>query len=211
MGPEIIFFIAILVMSVVIHEVSHGYTANLLGDPTARLEGRLTLNPLKHLDPFGSIILPLLMFLIPGGMIFGWAKPVPYNPYNLRAGKWGPALVAVAGPLSNLIIALFFGLLARSGLIISEAFLALAGITVVLNFSLMIFNLMPFPPLDGSKILFALLPYRWRAVQTALETYWWFFFLIFVFFLWNLVSFIVINLAVLTATAPIINRAFLAF
>ena len=101
MSISIIFSIIVLIMSVVIHEVSHGAMAGLLGDPTARLAGRLTLNPLKHLDPIGSVILPLVMALIPGGIIFGWAKPVPYNPYNLRAGKWGPGVVAAAGPVGR--------------------------------------------------------------------------------------------------------------
>ena len=94
-------------MSVVIHEVAHGYTAELLGDPTARLQGRLTLNPIKHLDMVGSIIVPIITY-ISGGVIFGWAKPVPFNPYNLKNRKWGEGLVALAGPLSNLCIALFF-------------------------------------------------------------------------------------------------------
>lgn len=198
-------------MSVVIHEVSHGWAANLLGDPTAKLGGRLTLNPIKHLDPFGSVILPLMLSLVPGGIIFGWAKPVPFNPYNLRAGKWGPALVALAGPLSNLIIALIFGFLTRSGLVASQSFIALAGMVVLLNFSLMIFNLMPFPPLDGSKILFAILPYRLRMVQNVLENYWWVFFLFFMFFLWRFVSFIVYFLAAITAGPAIIGSALLAF
>src|SRR3989338_10071713 len=98
---EFMFQIAILIFSVVIHEVSHGYAALALGDHTAEAEGRLTLNPLKHLDLFGSIILPLLSYSM-GGFIFGWAKPVPYNPYNLRNQKWGPAIVGVAGPPANI-------------------------------------------------------------------------------------------------------------
>src|SRR3989344_4725964 len=103
MPTDTIFFIAVLIMSVVIHEVSHGYVADYLGDPTARLAGRLTLNPLKHLDWFGSVIFPGLLILLHAGFVFGWAKPVPYNPHNLRAGKWGPAIVAAAGPASNLL------------------------------------------------------------------------------------------------------------
>ena len=101
---ETIFQIAVLVMSVVIHEVSHGYAAEILGDPTARLQGRLTLNPLKHLDPVGSIIIPILTSLT--GFTFGWAKPVPYNPYNLRNQKWGELVVAAAGPLVNIFLVL---------------------------------------------------------------------------------------------------------
>src|SRR3989344_7390564 len=106
-----IFQVAILVMSVVIHEVSHGFMAYALGDSTAKYAGRLTLNPLPHIDPFGSIILPCVLSLLPGGIIFGYAKPVPYNPYNLRNQKWGPALVAGVGPCANLLVALVFGLI----------------------------------------------------------------------------------------------------
>src|SRR3990167_7689780 len=100
-----IFQVAILVMSVVIHEVSHGFMAYALGDSTAKYAGRLTLNPIPHIDPFGSIILPFMLSLLPGGVVFGWAKPVAYNPYNLRAQKWGPGLVAAGGPLSNILVA----------------------------------------------------------------------------------------------------------
>ena len=108
-----VFSIAILVFSVVAHEISHGYMAQYLGDPTARLAGRLTMNPAKHIDPIGSILVPIVTALMPGGFVFGWAKPVPYNPYNLRDQKWGDAKVALAGPMMNLGIALVFGLLLR--------------------------------------------------------------------------------------------------
>src|SRR3989338_4499567 len=95
---QVVFSVLVLVFSVVAHEVSHGYMAQYLGDPTARLAGRLTLNPLKHLDPIGSVLIPFVTALMPGGFLFGWAKPVPYNPYNLRDQKWGDAKVALAGP-----------------------------------------------------------------------------------------------------------------
>src|SRR5574343_1207888 len=108
----------ILLFSVIIHELAHGYVAYSLGDPTAKYEGRLTMNPLKHLDPFGSVILPLLLILSQSSFIIGWAKPVPYNPYNLKNQKWGDAIVALAGPLSNICVALFFGLLIRFGILI---------------------------------------------------------------------------------------------
>src|SRR4051812_387507 len=104
---EIIFTILIIIMSVVIHEVSHGYAAYLQGDPTAKLEGRLTLNPIVHMDLFGSVIVPIITTL--GGFTFGWAKPVPYNPYNLKNQRSGEFFVAVAGPVSNLLVALVFG------------------------------------------------------------------------------------------------------
>ncbi|OHA56685.1 MAG: hypothetical protein A2114_02315 [Candidatus Vogelbacteria bacterium GWA1_51_14] len=174
MEVTIIFSIAALIMSVVIHEVAHGAVAGLLGDPTARLAGRLTLNPLKHLDPIGSVVVPAIMALLPGGLIFGWAKPVPYNPFNLRAGQWGPALVAAAGPASNLLLAIFFGLVLRFGLpagLISAAASEFVILIVFVNLVLMLFNLIPVPPLDGSKILFACLPYRFRFIEEQFGRY----------------------------------------
>lgn len=152
-----VFLIIILVMSVVIHEVSHGYVAYFLGDPTAHLSGRLTLNPLAHLDWFGSFIVPLLLYMLPGGLMFGWAKPVPYNPYNLRGGKWGPAYVALAGPASNLLVAVIFGLALRFTLVPVVAGSLVISL-VVINLMLAVFNLLPIAPLDGSKVLFAVMP-----------------------------------------------------
>jgi Zn-dependent protease len=156
---DFVFIVAILIMSVVIHEVAHGYAALYLGDRTAQYAGRLTLNPIKHLDLIGSVIVPVLGYLA-GGVIFGWAKPVPFNPYNLRSQRWGEAIVAAAGPLSNLSLAIIFGLLIRFATFGSQAFYALAGYLVLVNIVLFVFNLMPIPPLDGSKILFSILPYR---------------------------------------------------
>src|SRR3989344_9619311 len=112
-GAETIFSLIILIISVVLHEVSHGYAAAILGDPTAKYAGRLTLNPLAHLDPVGSFFVPILTTVL-GGVTFGWAKPVPYNPYNLRGGKWGPAIVGAAGPLANLFFAGFFSFILHS-------------------------------------------------------------------------------------------------
>ena len=165
---QFIFQIAILIFSVIIHEVSHGAVAYALGDSTAKDEGRLTLNPVNHLDPFGSILLPVLTYLM-GGFIFGWAKPVPYNPYNLRAGKWGPAVVAAAGPLTNLFIAACFSLLLRLGPGLPSTALALIGMIILVNLMLAVFNLIPIPPLDGSKILFALIPVRYRHLEEWLR------------------------------------------
>ncbi len=180
---EFIFQIAILIFSIVIHEVSHGAVAYALGDPTAKNEGRLTLNPISHLDFFGSILLPLIMYMS-AGFILGWAKPVPYNPYNLKNQKYGPALVGIAGPVSNFLVALVFGILIRfSGVLnLPEAFLQIAFFIVFLNLILAVFNLVPIPPLDGSKILFALLPARSIEFQATLERYGIFILLIFIFF-----------------------------
>lgn len=177
-------------MSVVVHEVSHGYAALALGDPTAKYQGRLTLNPIHHLDPIGSFLIPLIGYWA-GGFIVGWAKPVPFNPYNLRNQRWGEALVAIAGPLSNISLAVIFGLVIRfasGSALAGEAFLSLAGYVVFINIILAIFNLIPIPPLDGSKILFALLPYRWQRVRESFERYGLVFVFIFIFFLWQIIS-----------------------
>lgn len=187
---EFIFVVAILIMSVVIHEVSHGFAALFLGDPTAKYAGRLTMNPLKHLDPVGSVLVPILGY-ISGGVIIGWAKPVPFNPYNLRDKKWGEALVAIAGPLSNILLAIIFSLFIRLALswgLASSAFLSLSGYVVFINIVLCIFNLVPVPPLDGSKILFALLPYRLQAVRENLEKFGFILVLIFIFVLWQFIA-----------------------
>lgn len=184
-----VFSIAILIMSVVIHEISHGYAALALGDVTAKYAGRLTLNPIKHLDPFGSVILPVLMGIISSGsFIFGWAKPVPYNPYNLRNMRWGELLVALAGPASNFSIALVFGLLIRFSETfgLSTSFISISFLVVLINVVLAIFNLVPIPPLDGSKILFALLPNQASKIRRFLERYSFVLLLIFIFFLWEL-------------------------
>lgn len=187
----IIFQLIILLFSVMIHEVSHGYVAEHLGDPTARLAGRLTFNPLKHLDFFGSLLLPLLL-LFTAGFAFGWAKPVPYNPYNLKNPIAGGAKIAIAGPISNLAIALFFGILMRvfaaAGLL-SGFLVILFSIIVYLNVLLAIFNLVPIPPLDGSKVLFALMPKTESALQffTMLERYGIFLVFLFVFFGFGLI------------------------
>jgi Zn-dependent protease len=167
-----IFQLIVLLFSVVVHEVAHGLMALRLGDHTARLAGRLTLNPLKHIDPIGSVILPLLLALIPGGVVFGWAKPVPYNPYNLKDPRKGGALVAAAGPLTNISIALIFAALFRfGGAFLSAQSIELLATVVLINIALAVFNLIPIPPLDGSKILFGFLPRSTDAFQGVLERY----------------------------------------
>ncbi|MDD5050323.1 MAG: site-2 protease family protein [Candidatus Pacebacteria bacterium] len=182
MAITTLFEFAILIFSIVLHEVSHGYMANYLGDPTAKYAGRLTLNPIKHVDPFGSIVLPILSFLT-GGFIIGWAKPVPYNPYNLRNGKTGEALVAFAGPLSNLAIVLIFSLVIRLGQhVLPSSFILISGFVVYINLTLMLFNLVPVFPLDGSRILFSFLPVRFQYIKDWFEKYSLFFLLILIFF-----------------------------
>ena len=171
-ATDTIFYIAILIMSVVIHEVSHGFMAEYFGDRTARYAGRLTLNPLKHLDLFGSVILPVLMYYS-FGFAFGWAKPVPYNPDNLSDKKWGTIAVAGAGVLANFFVASIFGIIIRltANLALPDGFYFITSTIVLVNLALGIFNLVPIPPLDGSKILFSFLPYSFSGVVAFLERY----------------------------------------
>jgi Zn-dependent protease len=160
-------------MSVVIHEVSHGFVALRFGDRTALYAKRLTLNPLKHLDIFGSIILPAFLAITHSPFLFGWAKPVPYNPDNLTNRKWGTIAVASAGILANIFIAVFFGLILRlilMGNVLSGA-VSIISVIILVNLGLAIFNLVPIPPLDGSKILFSFLPYSFSSVVSFLEQY----------------------------------------
>ena len=179
-------------MSVVIHEVSHGYAASFLGDQTARYQGRLTLNPIKHLDFVGSFIVPSIAYFL-GGFIFGWAKPVPYNPYNLKPGRWSEAMVALAGPASNICVAIIFGLLLRFG-VGSPAFIEITSIIVLINIILAVFNLVPIPPLDGSKILFAIFPNKLFQIRAFFERYGLILVLFFVFFLWQFIFPVIILL-----------------
>ena len=184
---DAIFFIAILIMSVVIHEISHGFMAEYFGDKTARLAGRLTLNPIKHLDFVGSILLPALLVFSGSHFLIGWAKPVPYNPNNLTNKKWGTIAVAAAGVLANLLIAVIFGIFIRLAPSFNSS-LSFYNITteiVMVNIGLAIFNLVPIPPLDGSKILFNLLPDSLYSVVQLLEQYSLIFLVIFIFFFSN--------------------------
>jgi Zn-dependent protease len=181
-----IFVLIILLFSAVIHEIAHGAVANSLGDPTAKLAGRLTLNPLKHIDPIGSVALPLFLFLLYSfsgimGPIIGWAKPVPINPINFKDKRWGVLKVSLAGPFSNILVALFLGILIRL-ISLPIEFENLLSIVVLYNFFLAVFNLMPIPPLDGSWILFSLLPARMEAVKAFLHNYSMIILLVFIFF-----------------------------
>lgn len=169
-----LFQLVVVILSVIVHEVSHGYAALWFGDNTAKHAGRLTLNPLPHIDPIGSVIIPGFLALSGSGMLFGWAKPVPVNLDNLLNKRVGSFVVAIAGIASNLLIALVFGLVLRmllsSGLSSPELFYA-CSVIVVTNISLGIFNLLPVPPLDGSKVFAALLPLSVRMYLLRFEQY----------------------------------------
>jgi len=197
---EIILFIVILIFSIVLHEVSHGVVANSLGDPTAKNAGRLTLNPIPHIDPIGTIILPLILILVSqasggGGIIFGWAKPVPVNHNNLRDRRFGPAKVSLAGPAANLALALVFGLALRffapTLLEFNPALILVFSSIVFLNILLAVFNLLPIPPLDGSHILFTFLPRSMDYIRVALSQYGFILLLFIIFFFFPFISFIV--------------------
>jgi Zn-dependent protease len=156
-ASELVLYIVILLFSVIFHEVAHGLMAERLGDPTARLAGRLTLNPIPHIDPFGSILLPAVLLLVHSPFIFGAAKPVPVNYQNLRNFKRDMILVALAGPATNFALAIVAGLVLRFYPGISTTGQTLIAEVVLLNLVLGVFNLIPVPPLDGSKVLASLL------------------------------------------------------
>ena len=166
----IVFSLALLIISIIIHEVAHGYAANSLGDPTAKLSGRLTLNPIPHIDLWGSIIVPAILIFTHSSILFGWAKPVPYNPYNLKNQRWGEAIVAVAGAATNILIAVIFGLIVRFGYgTLPGPFITISGTLAFINLFLGLFNLIPIPPLDGYTVLRGILPYRYAMGLRALE------------------------------------------
>jgi Zn-dependent protease len=204
---DFLFPLAILLLSVVTHEVSHGLMANYLGDPTAKYAGRLSLNPLRHLDPIGSVLVPGFLILT-GLPVFGWAKPVPINPYNFRDQKYGSAKVAIAGSGANLFLATIFGFFSRllpleetikAGIttafferqtevlsdLLQTSFIApiflIFSLIVFTNILLAIFNLIPIPPLDGSHILFTFLPYSMEHLKITLSQYGFFILILFIF------------------------------
>lgn len=174
--------LGVILVSMTLHEVMHGFVAYWLGDDTAKLMGRLTLNPVKHIDPFLTILLPVMLAFIPGAPIFGGAKPVPFNPGRLKYDEWGAALVAAAGPLTNFLIAfLMFGIATLLGYnILGSLYYGSASTDIVgtifaygvlVNLGFFVFNLIPIPPLDGSRVLYALAPEFVRRGMEVVEQY----------------------------------------
>ncbi len=163
----------IFLYAIIIHEIAHGLIAERLGDPTARLSKRLTLNPIPHIDPIMSIIFPLILIISGSPIVFGSAKPVPIDPYNLRNPKKDMGLIALSGPLSNLLMALVFGLIARLGLpfVKYSAIFGILQYGVQINIMLAIFNLIPLPPLDGGRVAVALLPSKYAQALESIERY----------------------------------------
>lgn len=167
---QIVIILGVILFSMTLHEAMHGFVAYWLGDDTAKREGRLTLNPIKHIDPFLTILLPLILALTPGAPIFGGAKPVPFNPARVKYDEWGAALVALAGPFTNLLIAfIFFGIstLTHAGGLTA----AILQTIVLVNLGFFVFNMIPIPPLDGSRVFYAVAPDFIRRAMERLEEY----------------------------------------
>lgn len=199
-----------LIFAITLHEVAHGFVASLFGDYTAKLSGRLTLNPIKHIDPIGTILIPLIMLYF-SNFIFGWAKPVPVDPRNMHHPRRDMAIVALAGPLSNLLMAMFWGLIAKVGFLVEQGNGAWFGIPLIymgsagimINVVLGVLNLIPLPPLDGGKVLSSLLPPRAAYSFNMIEPYGFYILILlmftgvlsnimapFVFFLINMISYL---------------------
>ena len=172
---EIIIVLIVILLSMTIHEAMHAFMGYMLGDNTAKEEGRLTLNPIKHIDPFMTILLPLIMVVL-HAPVFGGAKPVPFNPNRVRFGDWGAALVALSGPITNLIIAfiafgvgVFSGVINNAGAVQSTIFGLIISTTVSVNLGFFVFNMLPIPPLDGSRVLYAVAPDSVRDIMQKIE------------------------------------------
>lgn len=170
----VVIILVIVVVSVILHELAHGVVAYWLGDDTAKEAGRLTLNPLKHIDPYMSILVPVILYILKAP-VFGGAKPVPINPQNLKWKEWGMALVAIAGPLTNLLLAFVFFVIGHfTGWLYGAGGELVAFIFtefVFVNLGFMIFNILPIPPLDGSRVLYAIAPDGFRKILQNIERY----------------------------------------
>jgi Zn-dependent protease len=167
----IIVVIVVVLLSMTLHEAMHAFVGYWLGDDTARLQGRLTLNPVKHIDPFFTLLLPIMLALV-GAPIFGGAKPVPFNPNRVRYDEWGAALIAIAGPLTNLLIAfILFGVYVIIGVDQGGLFSLVIRTAIMVNLGFFIFNSIPIPPLDGSRVLYALAPEFVRRGMEAIERF----------------------------------------
>jgi Zn-dependent protease len=194
MNIEGIIFVIVLIISIILHEIAHGYAADKLGDPTARLQGRLSLNPLVHIDWVGSVILPFFLVISGAPFVLGWAKPVPFNPYNMKNPKTGAMLVAIAGPLVNIALAIFGSFVFHLDIFGMGGNYFLMSL-VITNIALAVFNLLPIPPLDGHHLLFGIIPERFNYIKQSLLKYSFVILIIFVIYGWKFISPVIMYLA----------------
>lgn len=194
MNIESIIFVVVLIVSIILHEIAHGYTADRLGDPTARLAGRLSLSPLVHIDWIGSVILPFFLVISGAPFILGWAKPVPFNPYNMKNPKTGGMIVAIMGPLTNIALAII-GSIVLHAEIFAEGGEYLLTVLIITNIALAIFNLLPIPPLDGHHLLFGIIPDRFNHIKEFLRKYSFIILIVFVMYGWKFISPIILSLS----------------
>lgn len=186
--PSLLIILVCILISMTLHEAMHAYVGHWLGDDTARLQGRLTLNPLAHIDPVMTVALPLLL-AVSGLPPFGAAKPVPFNPFRLRFGEFGAALVGLAGPLTNLALALVAAIALRVfGDMMDPLFVHVCGYLLLVNASFFLFNIIPFPPLDGSRALYAIAPEPVQRLMERIEALGPFAILLFFIVFWTLLA-----------------------
>lgn len=192
-GVQIVFVLISMLIGMSFHEAMHAFVGNWLGDDTAEREGRLTLNPLKHIDIFTTVLLPVVMILVGLPPIFA-AKPVPFNPIRVKYEEFGAALIGVAGPLTNLALACVGGLVYRSGIITTNGWSDFVVIFVLINVALFVFNMIPFPPLDGSRLLYAVAPEPLQRVMQTIESFGLASIFILIFVFWQFIGPVVLDL-----------------